>query len=266
MDFRDIIKNDLKKGSLILGASKGGEKLVVDISKTPSIIITGETGSGKSILLDQILLELISEYTSLEMQLILVDTSGVELNYYENTNYPIYKAMNDIDKSIVAFSKVLREIEVRKDILKNSGKSTIYEYNETAEEIIPLLVIAIDDDKFLLREEDTEKMLSGIISQLAGLNIMFLLATSDVHNKFFESDKNVFASLLISFDYTNEEESEKNNIEGSNNLEIGSFLAKTKDGVFKYRNFNFEDNIIKEVLHQDEWFIFNWMFFSFAIH
>lgn len=252
MDFRDILKNDLEKGFLVLGKSLGGEKLVVDIKANPSIIITGETGSGKSILLDQILLELISEYTSLEMGLILVDTSGVELNYYESTNYPVFKAINDLDKSIVALSKVLQEIERRKNLLKQSGKTTIYEYNEEVDEKVPLLVIAIDDDKFLLREEDTEKMLSGIISQLAGLNIMLLLATSDVHNKFFESDKNVFASLLISFDYTNESESEKNNIEGSNNLEIGAFLAKQKNEVYKYRNFDFSDEIIKEVLHLDE--------------
>lgn len=252
MDFRDILKNDIKKGKLVLGSSAGGEKLVVDVKTNPSIIITGETGSGKSILLDQILLELISEYTSLEMQLILVDTSGVELNYYENTNYPIFKAINDLNKSIVALAKVLEEIDRRKSLLNEKSVTIIDEYNEMTDEKIPLLVIAIDDDKFLLREEDTEKMLSGIISQLAGLNIMLLLATSDVHNKFFETDKNVFASLLISFDYTNESESEKNNIEGSNNLEIGTFLAKTKNQVFKYHNFEFSDSIIKEVLHLDE--------------
>lgn len=252
MNFRDIIERKIEKGTLILGESSAGEKLKVSIKTTPSIIITGETGSGKSILLDQILLELINEYTSLEMELILVDTSGVELNYYVDTNYPVYKAINDMDKSIIALSKVLKEVEDRKNILKSSGVTTIDEYNETHEEQIPLLVIAIDDDKFLLREEDTEKMLSGIISQLAGLNIVFLLATSDVHNKFFESDKNVFASLLISFDYTNEEESEKNNIEGSNNLEIGAFLAKINKETYKYHNFEFDDKIIKEVLHQDE--------------
>jgi len=252
MNFRNIIDSKIEKGTLVLGVANSGEKLTVNIKKAPSIIINGETGSGKSILLDQILLELISEYTSLEMELILVDTSGVELNYYVDTNYPVYKAINDMDKSIIALSKVLKEVENRKNILKSSGVTTIDEYNENREDKIPLLVIAIDDDKFLLREEDTEKMLSGIISQLAGLNIVFLLATSDVHNKFFESDKNVFASLLISFDYTNEEESEKNNVEGSNNLEIGAFLARINKETFKYHNFDFDDKIIKEVLHQND--------------
>ena len=45
-------------------------------------LVTGETGSGKSILLDQILLQLINRYTSLEMEIIPIDTTGVELNYY----------------------------------------------------------------------------------------------------------------------------------------------------------------------------------------
>ncbi len=217
MEFREILKLKREKGQLILGESAGGEKLLINIKETPSIIITGETGSGKSILLDQILLELISDYTSLEMELALIDTSGVELNYYCDTNYLKYKAINDIDKSVVTLSRILEEIEKRKKLIK-----------------------------------DTEKMLSGIISQLAGLNIIFLLVTSDVHNKFFETDKNVFASLLISFDYTNSEESEKNNIDGSNNLEIGAFLAQINGETAKYHNFDFEDNIIKEVLHQYE--------------
>ena len=252
MEFREILKLKREKGQLILGESAGGEKLLINIKETPSIIITGETGSGKSILLDQILLELISDYTSLEMELALIDTSGVELNYYCDTNYLKYKAINDIDKSVVTLSRILEEIEKRKKLIKEQGFTTIDEYNAVHEDIIPLLVVAIDDDKFLLREEDTEKMLSGIISQLAGLNIIFLLVTSDVHNKFFETDKNVFASLLISFDYTNSEESEKNNIDGSNNLEIGAFIAQINGETAKYHNFDFEDNIIKEVLHQYE--------------
>ena len=111
MEFREILKLKREKGQLILGESAGGEKLLINIKETPSIIITGETGSGKSILLDQILLELISDYTSLEMELALIDTSGVELNYYCDTNYLKYKAINDIDKSVVTLSRILEEIE-----------------------------------------------------------------------------------------------------------------------------------------------------------
>ena len=250
MNFKEILSKRLEKDKLLLGFNQEGE-LIVDIKKNPSIIITGETGSGKSILLDQILLELVSNYTSLEMSLMLIDTSGVELNYYHETNYAIFSAINDMDKSIVALSRVLKEIERRKSLLSDAGVLTVDEYNKIAPEKLPLLVVAIDDDKLLLREKDIEKMLSGIISQLNGLNMVLILATSDVFNKFFSTDMNTFASLLISFDYTNELESKKNNIEGSNNLGIGEFLARIQTKVEKYHNYDFDDELIKEVLRID---------------
>lgn len=247
MEFREILKNNKEKNIITLGENPLGF-LNVNIKEKPSIIITGETGSGKSILLDQIILELITKYTSLELSLVLIDTSGVELNYYENTNYTKYVAINNLDRSIVALSRVLKEIEDRKKLIHDKGVTTIDEFNKIASEQIPMLVLAIDDDKLLLREPDVEKMLSGIISQLAGLNIVLILVTSDVHNEFFESDLNTLASLLISFDYTNALESKKSNIENANNLEIGAFYAKTKGYQTKYFNFDFDDAVIKEVM------------------
>ena len=250
MDFKDILAKDINKNELILGYNDEKE-LIVDIKNDSSIIITGETGAGKSILLDQILLQLVNKYTSLEMSMILIDTSGVELSYYQDTNYSLFSAINDLDKSVVALSRVLKEIERRKELLNNAGVLTVDEYNEISDAKLPLLVLAIDDDKLLLRESDLEKMLSGIITQIKGLNILFVLATSDVYNKFFETDFNTLASLLISFDYTNELESKKNNVEGSNNLAIGEFLARKQGTLEKYHNYEFDDEIIKEVLRID---------------
>lgn len=249
MDFKDIINKNTNKNNILLGFNDD-EELIVDITKTTSIIITGETGSGKSILLDQILLQLITKNTSLEMGIIPIDTSGVELNYYRDTNYTLYNAINDKEKSIIALSRVLKEIERRKELLKETKVGTVYEYNEISDSKLPLIVVAIDDDKYLLREPDVEKMLSGIISQLNGLNMLFLLATSDVHNKFFETDKNILASLLISFDFTNPKEAKKANIDNSDNLEIGMFIAKHNNEFKKYHNYEFEDKIILEILNK----------------
>lgn len=249
MDFRDIIKMDIKKDEVVLG-HKNGELFKINITESPSLIITGETGSGKSILLDQVLLQLISKYTSLELGIMAIDTSGVELNYYKDTEYSLFSAINDEEKSIVALSRVLKEIERRKALLASYNVMTVEEHNKVAYTKLPIIVVAVDDDKFLLRNQDMEKMLLGIISQLQGMGIFFVLATSDVHNKFFETDKNLFASTRLTFDYTNPSESKKANIEGSDGLAIGEFKVQYKDKEEIYNNFEFDDSIIEEIVNR----------------
>jgi diguanylate cyclase (GGDEF)-like protein len=81
MEFREVLKNLDSKDSVILG-KKDDRLLGIDINDYPSIIITGAPGTGKSVLVDQIICQLISTHTSLEMGLVLVDTTGVELNKY----------------------------------------------------------------------------------------------------------------------------------------------------------------------------------------
>lgn len=247
MDFKDILKMDIRKEEIALGI-KGNDLFKIDINEFPSLIITGETGSGKSILLDQVLLQFIKKYTSLELGIMAIDTSGVELNYYKDTEYSLFSAINDEEKSIVALSRVLKEIERRKNLLASYNVMTVEEHNKVAFTKLPLIVVAIDDDKLLLRNPDMEKMLLGIISQLKGLGIFFVLATSDVHNKFFETDKNVFASVRLTFDYTNPTESRKANIEGADALSIGEFKVQYQDKEEIYNNFEFDDKIIEEIV------------------
>ncbi len=246
-DFKIVLNSDIAKNKLLLGYNDDGN-LLIDINKYPSIIITGETGSGKSILLDQIILQMIHKYTSFQMGIIPIDTSGVELNYYIDTSYTLISAINDMEKAVVAISRVLKEIDRRKEIIEKNGYTNVLEYNKHSNSKLPLILVAIDDDKHLLRNPDMEKMLTGIISQIPNLNILFVLSTSDVHNKFFEFDRNAFASLLISFDYTNSEEAKKANIKGANNLALGEYLAKKDGKISKYKNFEFDDKIITEVL------------------
>ncbi len=246
-DFKMVLASDIAKNKLLLGYNDEDE-LIIDINKYPSIIITGETGSGKSILLDQIILQMVHKYTSFQLGLIPIDTSGVELNYYVDTAYTLISAINDTDKAIVALSRVLKEIERRKEIIHSNGYSNVLEYNKHSSSKLPLILVAIDDDKHLLRNLDMEKMLAAIISEIPNLNILFVLSTSDVHNKFFEFDRNTLASLLISFDYTNSMEAKKANIVGSNNLAIGEYLVKMNGMIKKYNNFEFDDHLIMEVL------------------
>ena len=249
MEFREVLKNLDSKDSVILG-KKDDRLLGIDINDYPSIIITGATGTGKSVLVDQIICELISTHTSLEMGLVLVDTTGVELNKYAESRYSYYASMGNDMRELVCITKVLREINRRKELFAEQGVDDIVDYNEVAPSKLPLVVLAIDDNQSLIADEDARRMIRNIIKEIPGLGIFFILAENDVSNAFFERNDNLKSAVLVSYDLANEFQSKYVNIKDSNNLETGKFLVRIEGQIDEYEDFKFDDKIIDEILEK----------------
>lgn len=247
MKYRDLLKKELDKNTIALGSRVGG-LLTLDINKYPSITITGETGSGKSVLLNQIILQMISKYTSDDLRLVLIDTTGVELNDYKNTTYRLLTAYNDVNKAQEVLVKVLEEIDRRKKLLLEYNMSNIDEYNAKFDHHIPRLIVAIDDNRSLLGIEDVDNMIKNIIDRIYNLNILFVLSTNNTNNDFFKEDGNLASKVLITFDTTCEEESNNTDIPFSHDLLKGKFIIY-KDGNYEeYQNMDFDEDIIKEIV------------------
>ncbi len=247
MEFRELLKKNLERNKIALGSRQGG-LLTLDIDSYPSIIITGETGSGKSVMLNQIILQMISRYTSDELRLVLIDTTGVELNSYKDSNYRLLTAMNDLDKAQEVLVKMIEEVDRRKQILEDNNVSTIQEFNKKFNHKIPKLLIAIDDNKSLLNEEDVDSIMKHLIDDLMNLDIMFVMSTNNTYNEFFQTDNNLLSKVLITFDTTSEEDSSNTDIPFSHDLLKGKFIIY-KDGNYEeYQNMDFDENIIKEIL------------------
>jgi Cdc6-like AAA superfamily ATPase len=247
MKFIDVLDKKLDKNEIALG-TKVGNLLSVNIDKYNSIVITGSTGTGKSVLLDEIILQMVNKYNSSELRLVLIDTVGTELNYYKDTNYSLLSAFNDINKGQEVLLKVLEEVHRRKEIIKDNNVSTIEEYNEKYNHNIPKLLVAIDDNKSFLDQPDVSNMIKNIIKQIDNLNILFVLNTNDVHNTFFERDNNLLAKVLISFDQSGIKEAENSNIPFSNDLLIGKFIVYKDDNYEEYQTLEFDDKIIEEII------------------
>ncbi len=249
MEFREVLKKLDSKDSIILG-KKDNKLLGIDINDYPSIIITGETGSGKSVLLDQIICELISTHTSLEMGLVLVDTTGVELNKYAESRYSYYSSMGNDMRELVCITKVLREINRRKELFAEQDVVDIVDYNNKVNSKLPLLVLAIDDNQSLIRDEDARRMIKNLMKDIPGLGIFFILVENDVSNAFFERNDNLKSAVLVTYDLANKYQTKFVNIKDSDNLETGQFLIKIEGEVDQYEDFKFDDKIIDEILEK----------------
>ena len=249
MEFRTVLSKLNSKDELILG-KKDRSLLGIDINDYPSLIVTGETGSGKSIFLDQILCQLMTTHTSLEMGLVLIDSTGVELNKYAESRYTYFSSIGDDRREGVCLTKVSREILRRKDLLKEANVKNVKEYNEKASSKLPLLVLAIDDNLSMLKDEDTRNQIKHILKDVPGLGVLFILVENDVNNDFFIKNDNLKSSVLVSFDQANEYQAKNVNIPNSDSLEIGKFLVKIHGEIEEYEDFKFDDEIIDEILEK----------------
>jgi S-DNA-T family DNA segregation ATPase FtsK/SpoIIIE len=248
--FEEVLKENNKKHILYLGHNYYKEIRKVDLRDSSAIIITGETGSGKSILVDQIVCQLIKNNTSLDMEFYFIDSSGVELNLYAESRYAKDSALRDNRKAIEIIGKVLREMDYRKDYVHSKGYLTVDEYNEFNKDKISDIVLVIDDNDRFILNEDISKQLTALIDGGEETNIYLICAFSNTDNYFFKSNKNQYSPVLISFDMSDSEHSGYINIPGAEDLNIGKFYIIEDEKKKEYYNFDFEDKIIVDILNK----------------
>ena len=244
MEFKEVLDKDIDRRKIAIGSRKGSI-LTIDLNKISSVIITGETGTGKSVMIRQILKQFNDKYTFEEVNFMIIDTSGVELLDYKDNNKTLISAYNDLDKSQEMIFKVLEEIDNRKNKLLEYSSLDIYSYNEDNNRKVPYLVVVVDDNQSLLSKEDVSSMINKIIDTIdVRYNMLFVLATNNTYNDLFDNYKDRENNLKISFDTSSSEEAENTGMPYSNDLLTGKFLIYNDGNYEEYNNFDLTDNNI----------------------
>lgn len=90
------------KSTALLGYAYG-ECITLDLADAPHVLIAGETGSGKSVMLHNIVLSLALRNTAETMGLVMIDPKQVELSMYKNLGLlelPIAKGSEEAIKTL----------------------------------------------------------------------------------------------------------------------------------------------------------------------
>ena len=244
MEFKEVLNRKIDRSKLPIGSRKGSI-LALDLNEISSIIITGETGSGKSVMINQMLYQLEKNFSTDEVRFILIDTSGVELNTYDNNDRTILSAFNDLDKSQEVLFKVLEELERRQQLILEHSVLSIDGYNEVTNNNVPNLVVVIDDNQSLLNNDDVSSMIHKILDKLdVRFNMLFIMATNNVYNDFFDTLKDRPNSIQISFDQAESDVSSKTAMPFSDDLLTGKFIINKSGDYEEYNNFEITDNIL----------------------
>jgi DNA segregation ATPase FtsK/SpoIIIE, S-DNA-T family len=114
---------------LSLGKTIGGEPVIIDLARTPHMLIAGTTGSGKSVAINTMILSLVYRLRPDQCRLIMIDPKMLELSVYDGIPHLLTPVVTDPKKAVVALKWAVREMEERYKKMSKLGVRNIEGYN-----------------------------------------------------------------------------------------------------------------------------------------
>jgi len=114
---------------LMLGKTIGGDPVIIDLARTPHMLIAGTTGSGKSVAINTMILSLLYRLRPDQCRLIMVDPKMLELSVYDGIPHLLTPVVTDPKKAVVALKWAVREMEERYKRMAKLGVRNIDGYN-----------------------------------------------------------------------------------------------------------------------------------------
>jgi DNA segregation ATPase FtsK/SpoIIIE, S-DNA-T family len=122
--------DSVAKLPLCLGKTIGGDPVIVDLARTPHMLIAGTTGSGKSVAINTMILSLVYRLRPDQCRLIMVDPKMLELSVYDGIPHLLTPVVTDPKKAVVALKWAVREMEERYKRMAKLGVRNIDGYNQ----------------------------------------------------------------------------------------------------------------------------------------
>lgn len=113
-----------------LGKDVTGKVHFSNIARMPHGLIAGTTGSGKSVMIQNIIISLLYRNSPDQLRFILVDPKRVELTLYNNIPHLLTPVITQAKKAIQSLAWAVKEMERRYDILQAEQVQNIASYHK----------------------------------------------------------------------------------------------------------------------------------------
>lgn len=182
---------------IALGKTISNDTFVLDLAKTPHMLVAGATGQGKSVGLNAILTSLLYKKHPSQLKFVLVDPKKVELNIYSKIErHYLAKLPNEEDPIITDVNKVVStlksltiEMDARYQLLQKAHTRDIKAYNakfitrslnpEKGHRFLPYIVVVIDEfaDLIMTAGKEVELPIARIAQLARAVGIHMIIAT-----------------------------------------------------------------------------------------
>lgn len=182
-----------------IGKDISGEAVIGELNKMPHLLVAGQTGSGKSVMINTLLTSLLYRNSPSELKLILVDPKQVEMAPYEDIPHLLTPIITEPEKTVSALKWAVNEMERRYKQMAELKIKNIKDYNakiksgghkiavededgnmqQHEDGAMPYIVIVIDEmaDLMMVAKRDVEALIVRIAQKARAVGIHLVLAT-----------------------------------------------------------------------------------------
>ena len=175
----DNFKNTSFKIPLCLGKDISGNIEVIDLSKTPHLLVAGTTGSGKSVFINTLLASILYKFSPEELRLILIDPKMLELSVYNDIAHLLTPVVTEPRKAIITLKWVCKEMERRYSLMNEENTRSLEGYNLISLEKLPYIVVFIDEmaDLMMTAGKEVEHYVQRLAQMARACGIHLVMAT-----------------------------------------------------------------------------------------
>jgi S-DNA-T family DNA segregation ATPase FtsK/SpoIIIE len=182
-----------------IGKDINGRIKVAALETMPHLLIAGSTGSGKSVMINSMIMSILYKATPDDVRLILVDPKRVELGMYEGVPHLLTPVITDPRKATNALRNAVLEMERRLRLLAEYGARNIEQFNKKVRAIeeqprdlfaeaggteealrpLPYILILIDElaDLMMLEGKNVEESVTRLAQMARAVGMHLVLAT-----------------------------------------------------------------------------------------
>jgi DNA segregation ATPase FtsK/SpoIIIE, S-DNA-T family len=181
-----------------LGKDINGRIRMAALDSMPHLLIAGSTGSGKSVMINSMIMSILYKSTPDEVRLIMVDPKRLELGLYADIPHLLTPVITDPKKATNALRNAVLEMERRLRLLAEYGVRNIEQFNkkvrrmreeppslfadDPAQEevkLLPYILILIDElaDLMMIEGRNVEESVTRLAQMARAVGMHLVLAT-----------------------------------------------------------------------------------------
>jgi DNA segregation ATPase FtsK/SpoIIIE, S-DNA-T family len=203
ISLRQILESDeflssASKLTVALGKDINGRIKVAALEAMPHLLIAGSTGSGKSVMLNTLIMSILYKATPHEVRMIMVDPKRLEFGPYEGIPHLLTPVITDARKATIALRNAVLEMERRLKLLAGQGVRNIEQFNKKVRQLdskprnlfademeedelehLPYVLIVIDElaDLMMLERANVEESVTRLAQMARAVGMHLVLAT-----------------------------------------------------------------------------------------